>query len=144
MRARHAGAVVASEIVIIPDIDKGHMPVELGLLRRSEHTVVSGAESGPQIRRDVQVVKVTGVHVEQRLVLEDSIEDGVRAARARARGERDGEGSGSIREGAKLAALETVQATIEFERVMVTSVWLQIRERESDDVAFVCGGSHPA
>jgi len=74
--------VVAAKVVIIPHINEGDLTVELGLLGRREHRIVSGSESRAAVCPDIEIMKISHVHVEQRAKLPYAIKHVARRARS--------------------------------------------------------------
>ena len=66
-----AAAVVAGEVMIVPNVNEGNVAIKFGLCRRSQDAVVGLTEPRAVVGRDVQVMKVPIVKKEQRVVSQD-------------------------------------------------------------------------
>src|SRR5207247_7210013 len=104
--------------------------IEVGLLGRRQDRVVPRAKSGAQVGRDVQIMKVAHVHVEEGVMLPNAIENIAGAAGAGTRGERDGERGAAFRKGAKFSALHPVQSPVDFQSIMIVRVGPEFGETE--------------
>src|SRR5436189_6214667 len=107
MRRGFSGRVIAAVIVIVPHVNQRRGAVKITLVRRGQNLVVSRQEKGCTVGFDIFVVKVTHVHVEQRLMLPNAVVNLARGTGPAARRERNLEGSWFVclGEGAKLAHL---------------------------------------
>ena len=130
-------AVVASKIVIVPDVNERDVAVELGLLRRRKNQIVCGAELSWTVAGDVQIMKVADVHEEQRVIFPDRIKNIAGRRGFGAGGIRKRERSRSFRESPKLALLVLIDPAIDFQRIMILRIRLQSGQRELHHVILI-------
>src|SRR5262245_39181331 len=82
-------------------------------------------------------MEIAHIHIEQRLMLTNPVEDVVGASCARTRSEGNAKRSAAFWERSKLAALGPIEASIGFQGIEVTRVRLQSHEIELHHIALI-------
>src|SRR4051812_41117186 len=99
------------------------MAIKVRLLRRGKNCVIGGAEAIDVIGANIGVMEIADVHVNERVVFANAIEDiaGRTGLGAGSPGDFEG-GWAGWRKRVEVAGLLRFEMTIDFERIMIASV----------------------
>src|SRR4051812_10682015 len=134
--------VVASVIMIIPHIDQGNMPVKIRLLRRGKNKIVASLVQSRVVRADVQIMKVSHVQVEQRLVLADMLIIIAGGAGPPAGGKRESKRGGAFwGKRVEFPSRFAIEPSVHLHGIIIFCIWLEVAESEFDQVVAVGFGA---